>query len=81
MTQELYQAKLQWVKSCQLLVYGKEILNLMSSFKRNKRLTLIRQLHLLLDNGGLLCCVGRIHNAPLSQIVKFPYLLPPKHHL
>ena len=28
---------------------------------------------------GLMRCKGRIHNAPLSESAKFPYLLPPNH--
>ena len=40
---------------------------------------LVRQLRLFIDNDGLLRCGGRIHNAPLTQLAKFPYLLPPKH--
>ena len=28
----------------------------------------------------LLRCGGRVHNAPLSELAKFPYLLPSKHH-
>jgi hypothetical protein len=45
--------------------------------KRNK-LPLCRQLQLFLDN-GILKCRGRIRNAPLDELTKFPYLLPAKH--
>ena len=34
-----------------------------------------------LDSEGFIHCGGRIHNAPLSQLIKFPYLLPTKHPL
>ena len=40
---------------------------------------LARQLCLFIDSKGFLCCDGRIHNAPLSNLTKFPYLLPAKH--
>ena len=75
-TQELYHAKMKWVKSCQLIVYGKEMLSLTSTSHGSKQLTLIRQLRLFIDDDGFIRCGGRIHNAPLSQTTKFPYLLP-----
>ena len=50
------------------------------SKKPQNRLLLVRQLRLFLDDSGLLRCGGHIHNAPLSELTKFPYLLPPKHH-
>ena len=40
---------------------------------------LVCQLRLFLDKSGLLRCGGRIHNAPTTQLAKFPYLLPTKH--
>ena len=40
---------------------------------------LVRQLQLFIDNDGLLRCGGRIHNASLTQLAKFPYSLPSKH--
>ena len=39
----------------------------------------MRQLRLFLDKDGFIRCGGRIHNAPLDQLAKFPYLLAPKH--
>ena len=39
----------------------------------------MRQLRLFLDKDGFILCGGRIHNAPLDQLAKFPYLLAPKH--
>ena len=78
---ELYQAKMCWIKDCQQQVYGKEITNLLSSSSTTKRSPLVRQLRLFLDKAGFIRCGGRIHNAPIaiSQLAKFPYLLPPKH--
>ena len=78
---ELYQAKMHWIKNCQQQVYWKEITNLSSSPSATNRLPLVRQLRLFLDKNGYIRCGGRIHNAPISQLAKFPYLLPPKHPL
>ena len=41
-----------------------------------ERPTLVRQLHVFVDDKGLLHCGGRIHNALLSELARFPYLLP-----
>ena len=76
---ELYQAKMHWLKDCQQQVYGKEISNLSSSPLTTKRLPLVKQLRLFLDKDRYIRCGGRIHNAPISQLAKFPYLLPPRH--
>ena len=51
----------------------------MSSLTSKKRLPLVRQLRLFCDHDGLLWCGGRIHNAPLSELAKFPYLIPSHH--
>ena len=77
-TQELQQAKCKWIQNVKEFIYAKEITNLRS--KQNSRLTLVRQLRLFLDSNGLLRC-GGIHNAPLRELTKFPYLLPAKHPL
>ena len=45
-----------------------------------KKPPLTRQLWLFLDDSGLLRCGGRIHNAPLSELARFPYLLPQNNH-
>ena len=63
-----------WIQNCQTLHYTSEIANLTSS--SSTRLPLVRQLRLFLDHDGFLRCGGRIHNAPLSELAKFPYLLP-----
>ena len=75
--QELTQARLNWIYSCQQEVYWKELKNL--STPNQKRSLLVRQLRLFLDDKGYLRCGGRIHNAPLTNDTKFPYLLPPRH--
>ena len=43
--------------------------------------SLVRQLRLFVDDAGLLRCAGRIHNAPLNELTRFPYLLPQNNHL
>jgi len=53
----------------------------MASLKSNyhsSRLALVRQLRLYLNHIGLICCGCRIHNAPLLESAKFPFLLPQK---
>ena len=81
--EELHKMNLKWVKDTQLTVYRKEINNLQLIMKQPKtpRVPLVRQLRLFLDTDGLLRCGGRIHNAPVSEITKFPYLLPSRHSL
>ena len=46
-----------------------------------KRLPRISQLRLFVDNDNLLRCEGRMHNAPLPENTKFPYLIPVNHKL
>ena len=38
--------------------------------------TLVKQLRLFLDDNKIIRCGGRIHNAPTSDLAKFPYFLP-----
>jgi len=42
---------------------------------------IVRQLKLFIDRDGLLRSGGILHNAPLEENAKFPYLLPSKHTL
>ena len=64
-----------WIKNCQNRHYSKEIANFKSP--SSTRLPLVRQLRLYLDTEGYLRCGGRIHNAPLSELTRFPYIIPP----
>ena len=73
---ELAQANLQWLKQIQGSVFADEVTNLRA---KGNRLPLVRQLRLFLDSNGLLRCGGRIHNAPIFELAKFPYLLPSHH--
>ena len=75
---ELDRAQKLWIKSIQQETYYNELSTLQS---KSSRLPLIRQLQLYLNKEGIMCCGGRIHNAPLSDSTKFPYLLPKKHRL
>ena len=80
---ELTRARFQWVKDTQQAVYRREINNLQQIITQPKaaRILLARQLRLFFDAEGFVHCGGRIHNAPLSEVTKFPYLLPAKHPL
>ena len=73
---EQQKANLLWIRSTQHQVFMNEINNIKST---SHRLPLVRQLRLFIDNHGTLRCGGRIHNAPTSELTKFPYLLPTKH--
>ena len=74
---ELSQANLKWIHNTQQTVFAKEIANIQS---HQNRLPLVRQLKLFLDSNNLLRCGGCIHNATLSELTRFPYLLLPHHH-
>lgn len=76
---ELKAANLKWLYSVQHTVFSTEIQHLQQS--DSTRPQLVRQLRLFLDNNKLLRCGGRIHNAPLSDLAKFPHLLPSRHPL
>ena len=73
---ELTKANLKWLHTIQHEIFSAELTNLQS---RSRRLPLVRHLRLFLDKDQLIRCGGRIHNAPLSELARFPYLLPPKH--
>ncbi|XP_053392072.1 uncharacterized protein LOC128554787 [Mercenaria mercenaria] len=75
---ELQNAEHRWLQNCQHTEYAREISSLKTS---EKRLPIVRQLKLFIDDRGDLRCGGRIQNAPLEYATKFPYLLHPKHTL
>ena len=68
---ELHHALVTWVKQCQEEMYSKGIASLTSPSSTTKRLPLVRQLHLFLDEDHMLHCDGRIHNAPLRLSFHF----------
>ena len=71
----------RWLRDTQQSVYSKEINNLqqLANHPNTPRRMLVRQLRLFIDAKGFLRCGGRIHNAPLKDLTKFPYLIPAKH--
>ena len=76
---EINNALAKWVYSCQQSCFYQEVKHLQSNSR--KKLSLVRQLRLFLDKDGFIRCGGRIHNAPLCELSRFPYLLPTKHPL
>ena len=76
---ELNTARKYWISSSQSSSYSTELVYLLK--KQHPCLSLIRQLHLYLDGDNLIRCSGRIHDVPLDQLTRFPYLLPHKHPL
>jgi len=81
--EELSSAQTTWIQACQRLRYPLEMTSANSKCIRSevKKPPLVRQLRLFIDDRGLLRCGGRIHNAPLSELARFPYLLPQNDHL
>ena len=75
--QELSKATLTWIQNRQQQRFAKELDNLNS--KASNHLSLVRRLRLFLDDHKLIRCGGRIHNAPVKELTKFPYLLPQRH--
>ena len=75
---ELQEAEQLWIKSCQHCICSEEIKSMRFKLKEN-RLPLVKQLRLFIDGAGDIRCGGRIHNAPICEDAKFPYLLPQKH--
>ena len=75
---EVIYAKNVWIREIQGQVYLNELLNLQN--KTAPRLSLVRQLRLLLLDDNIIRCGGRIHNAPVPFSAKFPVLLPPNNH-
>jgi len=74
---ELNQSQKLWITATQQEIFSNELINIQSSL--SPRLPLVRQLRLYLNKEGIICCGGRIHNAPVSHSAKFPFLLPRKH--
>lgn len=59
------QANLKWIQTVQKQSFPAEIQNINS---QSSHLPLVRQLRLFIDKGAPICCGGRIHNAPVSEI-------------
>lgn len=73
---ELRHAEREWLRSCQATHYQEVINNIQ---EKGIQLPIVKQLRLFLDDNGYLRCGGRIHNAKLPEVTRFPYLLPAKH--
>ncbi|XP_076089954.1 uncharacterized protein LOC143061985 [Mytilus galloprovincialis] len=76
--EELQDATECWILNCQRTSFKDEMLHL--KLKDTKPTVLVRQLRLYLNNKDAICRGGRIHNAPVCENTKFPYLLPRSHH-
>ena len=79
--EELNTAQFMWILNCQQQQFSREIRYLKFNQRNKQYPPLVRQLQLFLDDQGYLRCGGRIHNAPVSNTTKFPYLLPSRHPL
>ena len=79
-TSELQSDEKLWISSSQHSCFKAELSYLL---KKNQHHcpTLVKQLRLFLDKSNLIRCGGRIHNAIVSEMAKFPCLLPPRHTL
>ena len=71
---ELANACRHLVKGIQGSAYQDELAYLLK--RQSKCPPLVRQLRLFLDDKQLIHCGGRIHNAPTTELSKFPFLLP-----
>ena len=74
---ELSGARRSLIIAVQHCSYPEELAYLLKTTSKCPHL--IKQLRLFIDNRKLIRCGGRIHNAPTSDVSKFPYLLP-RHH-
>ena len=74
---ELSKARRELTIAVQLSTYSEEFEFLLK--KTSKCPPLVKQLRLFLDDKKLIRCGGRVHNAPTTDVNKFPYLLPSKH--
>ena len=66
---ELSTTNFKLLKAIQHAEFPREISNLTS---KSCRLPLVRQYRLFLDQNKLIRCSGRIHNATLSELTRFP---------
>ncbi|XP_006818999.1 uncharacterized protein LOC102803656, partial [Saccoglossus kowalevskii] len=74
---EIQQAERMWVRDIQREQFQAEIRSIQR--KHGKLGHLTKQLKLFVDDESILRCGGRLHNAPLDFITKFPVLLPTGH--
>ena len=67
-----------WLKDVQEKAYPNELREIQS--QRKVKNSLVNQFKLFTDDSGLLRCGGRLQNANMPFNMKYPILLPPKHH-
>ncbi|XP_071178001.1 uncharacterized protein [Mytilus edulis] len=78
---ELQHSTILWIRCCQAIAYQDEVRALKLKQIQKTKLPRLRQLRLYLDNNDLMRCKGKIHNTPIPESAKHPYLLPPYHRL
>ncbi|XP_074657129.1 uncharacterized protein LOC141910297 [Tubulanus polymorphus] len=71
---EIDEAECLWIKRLQDVSYHDVKTNLLNGSK--KRCSLIGQLHVFLDERGIIRCKGRIQNSSLPSDMKCPILIP-----
>ncbi|XP_071149289.1 uncharacterized protein [Mytilus edulis] len=71
---EIDRSALMWIKDIQQNRYLDIYVDLERTGKSKH--SLFKQLKLYLDEDKLVRCAGRIHNAPISDMAKYPILLP-----
>ena len=77
---ELSDARRRLLIAVQHCSFPEELAYLLKTSSTSSRCPhLVKQLRLFIDEKKLIRCGGRIHNAPISDLSKFPYLLPKKH--
>ena len=77
-SRELRSAERLLLQRFQATECSNEITSLKAGISRQP---LVKQLRLFFDSDKIIRCGGRINNAPVSVMTKFPILLPKKHHL
>ena len=75
---EIQSATSLWIIDVQNDRFSREKAQILDNL-RNKNVPLLRQLRLFINEKGIVCCAGRIHNSSLDNCTKFPILLPKKH--
>ncbi|XP_061176063.1 uncharacterized protein LOC133185014 [Saccostrea echinata] len=74
---ELQNARILVIKNIQTQNYS----DIKIALKENRRNNLVSQLGLVLDQEGIIRCIGRLEDAQLSEGARTPILLPRKNHV
>ena len=70
------EAELLWCKKVQSIEFDNMFQN-----PNEKERNMLKQLDLFKDGDGIIRCFGRMKNADIPEVAKFPKLLPRGHHL